>query len=109
MFMIPEFPQFKPIELSDKQEVEKITSQYPPYSDFNFVSMWSWDIKGEMRLSMLNGNLVVKFNDYITGEPFYSFLGKNKLNETAEILLNLSKEEKLHGGQHFILFLAYGT
>jgi len=26
-YMIPEFPQFKPIELSDKEEVEKITAK----------------------------------------------------------------------------------
>ena len=91
--MIPEFPNFKKLELSDKQEVEKFTSKYPPYSDFNFVSMWSWDIKGEMRISQLNNNLVVRFTDYITGEPFFSFLGDNKVNETTEALLGLSKED----------------
>jgi hypothetical protein len=91
--MIPEFPQFKGLELSDKEDVEKITKKFPPYSDFNFVSMWSWDIKGEMRISLLNGNLVVRFTDYLTGEPFYSFLGNNKVNETAEKLLELSKKE----------------
>lgn len=93
--MLSEFPNFKPIELSDKEEVEKITSKYPPYSDFNFVSMWSWDIKGQMRLSRLNDNLVVRFTDYITGKPFYSFLGNNKVNETARELLELSRKEKL--------------
>ncbi len=93
--MIPEFPEFKKLELSDKEEVEKITGKFPPYSDFNFVSMWSWDIKGEMRISLLNGNLVVRFTDYITGEPFYSFLGDSKVNETAETLLESSKEEGL--------------
>ena len=93
--MIPAFPQFKPIELSDKEQVEKITQKYPQYSDFNFVSMWSWDIKGEMRLSILNGNLVVRFTDYLTGEPFFSFIGDNEINNTAEILLQLSKKEGL--------------
>ena len=93
--MIPEFPQFKNLELTDKKEVEKITGKYPPYSDFNFVSMWSWDIKGEMRLSILNGNLVVRFTDYITGNPFYSFLGNNEVNDTVEKLLELSKKEGL--------------
>jgi len=48
--MLPEFPKFKGIELSDKEDVEKITHKYPSYSDFNFVSMWSWDIKGEMQI-----------------------------------------------------------
>lgn len=91
--MIPEFPQFKKIELSDREEINKFTKSYPPYSDFNFVSMWSWDIKGEMQISQLNNNLVVKFTDYITGDYFYSFLGNNKPNETVESLLDLSDKE----------------
>lgn len=93
--MIPEFPKMKPIELSDREEVEKITKKYPPYSDFNFVSMWSWDIKGEMRISQLNNNLVVRFTDYLTSKAFYSFLGNNKVDETAKVLLELSKKEGL--------------
>ncbi len=93
--MIPEFPQFKSLELSDKQEIEKITSKYPPYSDFNFVSMWCWDIKNEMRISLLYGNLVVRFTHYLTGEPFYSFLGETKVNETIEKLLNMTIEEEV--------------
>ena len=43
-----------------------------------------------MRISELNGNLVVKFTDYLTGEPFYSFLGKHKTTETAKKLIELS-------------------
>ena len=93
--MIPKFPEFKKIELSDKKDVEKFTSKFPPYSDFNFVSMSSWNIKGEMRLSTLHDNLIVHFTDYITGEPFYSFLGNNKVNETAEALFDLLKKEGL--------------
>ena len=44
--MIPEFPEFKKLELSNKEEIEKITQKFPPYSDFNFVSMWCLGIKG---------------------------------------------------------------
>src|SRR5688572_28215219 len=93
--MIPEFPHFKKLELKDKEDVEKFTSKFSPYSDFNFVSMWSWDIRGKMGLSMLYGNLVVRFTDYLTGEPFYSFLGNHKANETAAELMNLSQKEGL--------------
>ena len=91
--MIPQFPEFKKLELSDKEDVEKFTKQFPPYSDFNFVSMWSWDINGIVRISQLNENLVVKFSDYLTGDPFYSFLGINNVNETARLLIKNSKKE----------------
>lgn len=94
-YMIPEFPQFKKLELSDKKDIEKFTSKFPPYSDFNFVSMWSWDIKGEMRVSQMYGNFVVRFTDYITNERFYSFLGNNKVNEIAQALLDLSQKDGL--------------
>src|SRR3989344_4189442 len=93
--MIPEFPEFKKLELSDKEDVEAFTKKFPPYSDFNFVSMWSWNIKDEIKISQLNNNFVVCFTDYITGEPFCSFLGDNKVNETAEKLIELSKKEGL--------------
>ncbi len=91
-FMIPEFPEFKKIELSDKEEIEKFTSAYPPYSDFNFVSMWSWDTSGEMRISKLNGNLVVKFIDYLTKESFYSFIGNNNVEDTVDTLTEYSTQ-----------------
>jgi len=91
--MIPVFPNFKKLELTDKKDIEKFTSEFPPYSDFNFISMWSWDVKGEMRFSQLNGNLVVRFTDYLTNEPFISFIGKNKLSDTVMKLIDFSKRE----------------
>ncbi|HBE90795.1 MAG TPA: hypothetical protein DDW41_06325 [Candidatus Andersenbacteria bacterium] len=87
MAMIPEFPTFKKLEITDKKVIEDFTKQYPPYSDYNFTSLWSWDTKGEACFSFLNKNLVIKFNDYITGEPFYSFLGGHDVNSTIESLI----------------------
>lgn len=89
--MIPQFPEFKKLELSDREEIESFTKKFPPYSDFNFVSMWSWDVRGEMRVSWLNGNLVVKFSHYLTVDSFLSFIGTNMVNETAEVLIQFSK------------------
>jgi len=90
--MIPEFPNFKKIELSDKKEVESFTSKFPPYSDFNFTSLWAWDTNEKRMLSKLNGNLVVRFTDYITGKSFLSFLGENEISETTSKLITFSKE-----------------
>jgi hypothetical protein len=93
--MLPEFPEFKNLELSDREDIEKITMQYAPYSDFNFVSMWSYDNESKMQISQLHGNFVVKFADYETGEPFYTFLGSNETTDTARQLLELSEKENL--------------
>jgi uncharacterized protein len=93
--MIPQFPEFKKLELSDREEVEKFTSKYPPYADHNFLGSWSWDVHQKICISQLNGNYVMKFADYSTGEPFYTFLGNNKVNETAKALLDISKEDNI--------------
>lgn len=93
--MIPEFPQFKKLELSDREDVEKITSKYPPYSDYNFTSMWCWDTRGLIIISRLNGNLVVRFTDYLSCNPFYSFLGTGERAATIRALAKHSKSEGL--------------
>lgn len=89
--MIPQFPDFKVVEVDDRSEVESWTHKYPPYSDFNFTSLWAWDTSGERMISELNGNLVVRFTDYSTHEPFLSFLGTNETEHTARTLIDYSK------------------
>lgn len=91
--MIPQFPEFKKLKFSDKKDVESFTHKYPPYSDFNFVNLWSWNLKDEAKISQSDGNFIIKFTDYITNEPFYSFLGDQNRIKTANRLLELCKEE----------------
>jgi uncharacterized protein len=91
--MIPRFPAFKPLELSDSTEISVLTRRFPPYSDFNFVSLWSWNTQQQFQISTLHGNLVTRFTDYVSGAPFYSFLGDLKINETAHDLLARSISE----------------
>ena len=90
--MIPKFPEFKSLEITDRKEIIGYTSKFLPYSDFNFTSMWSWDIGNGFRISLLNDNLVVMFIDYISGEPFLSFLGTNEVLGTISTLLNYAKD-----------------
>lgn len=93
--MIPIYPKFKKLELEDKILIGELTSKFPGYSDFNFVSLWSYNIEDDITISTLNGNLVVKFRDYITNERFYSFIGTNKVAETIDTLLVLSENKGL--------------
>lgn len=85
--MIPEFPESKKLELSDKAIIEKFTKQFPPYSDFNFTSLWCWDTQSMAELAQLNNNLIIQFNDYLTGTPFYTFIGNDEINNTVNTLL----------------------
>ncbi|MEI6022716.1 MAG: phosphatidylglycerol lysyltransferase domain-containing protein [bacterium] len=89
--MIPHFPNFKKLELSDQEDINTYTSAFFPYSDFNFISMWSWDVEKTKLISVLNGNLVVIFNDYITNDRFLSFIGKNEVDDTIQKLFDFSQ------------------
>lgn len=88
---IPTFPKFKKLALSDKENVLLLLKPYPPYSDFNFTSLWSYNVKDDVVVSLLNNNLVIRFRDYITNEPFYSFLGTSNVIDTINQLLQFTR------------------
>lgn len=93
--MIPQFPEFKKLELEDKEEFEKATKQFEPYSDYNFASLWCYNTENDAQVSILNGNLVIRFRDYITNEPFYSFIGRGNISETVDLLTSFAKQQGL--------------
>lgn len=88
---IPPFPNFKLLELDDRLRIELITQQFEPYSDYNFISLWSYNVKNDIQISKLKDGLVVRFSDYITGEPFYSFLGSLSNSKQLSIILEYVK------------------
>jgi hypothetical protein len=80
--VIPKFPQFKDLEVSDKTFIESVTSKYAPYCDFNFEIMWAWDFNKSAKISQLNNNLVLLQKNIFTNKMVASFLGNNKLDDT---------------------------
>jgi len=90
--MIPSWPYFKKLTLDDRATIKSLTASFPPYSDFNFVSLWTYNVQDEVEWSILNDNLVVKFQSYTGDDFFYSFLGTSRRIETVKTLLARSKE-----------------
>jgi hypothetical protein len=85
--MIPPFPRFKPLEPDDRACFEAITLQHPPYSDWVFMGLLTWNPPGGCAISLFNGNLVVRARDYCGEKERYSFFGTNQVVETAATLL----------------------
>jgi hypothetical protein len=75
------------LALADRREMECVTRQFAPYSDFNFINLWSWDTTEEVLVSKLHGNLVVRFLGYMDSQPFLMFMGRQSQNETAGALI----------------------
>jgi uncharacterized protein len=95
MTPIPRFPAFRRLEIGDRAAIEAITRQFPPYSDFDFTSLYTWDVDEMCVISMLGGNLVIRFRDYTSDAHFLSFIGQNAVVETTETLLAHARQEKL--------------
>lgn len=93
--MIPQFPDFKKLELSDKTEFEEYTKKFLPYSDFNFVSIYSYNTEELIKIAIFSSNLVVMFTDYISNKPFLSFIGNTNVKETIRTLLDYSQQNGL--------------
>lgn len=91
--MIPAFPKFQKITVDLKEDIEDFVKQHSPYSDYNFVSLFSYNTLEKNEISSLNNNLVIKFHDYITLEPFFSFIGEHKIKETIQALIQHAKEK----------------
>lgn len=85
--MIPQFPSFKKLTPDDREEIETITHEHDPYSDFNFSSMWAYNTEEDFEISRINNNIIIRFQDYITNKRFYSFIGTDHVFETIHTLL----------------------
>src|ERR1019366_4090908 len=92
MGRIPEYPEYARVDSGVHEDIAEYTARYPPYSEFNYVNISSWDLVDSARVSMLNGNMVICLPDYISGTEFYSFLGDNEASITATTLLNEAEQ-----------------
>src|SRR5438045_2470988 len=92
--MLPTFPEFIALSLDGKEEYDKLISDYPPYSDISFATLhiW-WNLDGKLRLSVLNGNLVIDYQLSTDAENSgLSLIGKNKLRESIQTIFDFLKE-----------------
>jgi hypothetical protein len=104
--MVHTFPNFTPLDIADQEALERIIRSYPPHSDYNLASLWSYDTDSSLKLCLLHNNLVVIFRDYMTDEPILSFLGTNDVMTT---LLTLFDYQRKHGMHHGVSLLTKET
>lgn len=86
---IPLFPEFKKVTLKDRDLINDFTTKFESYSDFNFASIFCWDIDNTAKISKLNDNLVLQIKHYTEDRNILTFIGKNKPVSTSLKLLSL--------------------
>lgn len=78
---------FSPLNIDSKNQIEKFLSRFPVYSDFNFISLYSWNIDNSTSYSFHNENFIIKLPDYLSGDDVYSVLGDNDILTTLDVLM----------------------
>jgi hypothetical protein len=88
----PLFPNFKPLEMDDRAEIEAFTRRFEPYSDFCFSTLVFYNGSGHTRWSWLDGNLVLHLKDGFGSGAYFTILGHQKIVETAGTLIDYAME-----------------
>lgn len=104
--MFPEFPASGPIPLDAGAAVAALAQDMGRNSDFTHLSLWVWALERRIRVSALNGNLIVQYQNARTGQQGYTFAGCNKVEATAETLLSAAAE---HGWPRELFALPEAT
>jgi hypothetical protein len=91
--MFKTFPEFSKLTLEDKDEYEGYIKGFPPSSDISFAGLMTWrNTYDQMRVAVLNGNLVVPY--WIPGHKEYSglsLIGTNKVDESLCVMFDYLK------------------
>ncbi len=93
--MIRSYPYFSALELAHNNQIKSLTKRFEPYSDFNFTSLYAWNVDDTTELSILNNNLVIRMPDYLDSHVVYSILGDNNIDESLNILLEVTDKLEL--------------
>lgn len=84
----PEFPDETPLIASYRPLIDHHTSLFDPYSDMQFGSLWAWDVDGSTRISLLDGNLVLRLKDYVSCDHFFLLVGERRIARCAQLLID---------------------
>ncbi len=82
-----QYPDFKKVTIGDKDFFSSFCKEFPSYSDFNILSLLSWNANEDNSFSILDENLVIRIKDYLGEGNVYSILGRNNIEESLHTLL----------------------
>lgn len=87
---LSKFPEMSPMSALAREDLADLLAGLPPYSDYTFSSLRYWNTGDSLRLAHSHGSLVVRFNDYLTGDRFFGLAGKTGIVNAAEEVIALA-------------------
>jgi hypothetical protein len=91
----PEFPEFKPIELEDREAIQTILDGYKPEtSEWTFTNLFIWRSRYRFRWCRLGGHLLILCAQQDKEPYFLQPVGVGSRIEVVRTLLRWLREEK---------------
>lgn len=84
--------KFIELSLDNKHLILDHVNEFDSYSDYNFSSLFHWNVQGSIKFAFVGKALVLKMTDYLSGTEFLSILGKENIDEAIKVCLNTAKE-----------------
>ncbi len=78
---------FNTITASDQKLIENFVNKFLPYSDFNFVSIFSWSKHSSAKYCITNNCLFLILPDYITNKPIFTFLCDDNYRQNLNLYI----------------------
>jgi len=94
MALVKSVLRFKKIELNDLEKIRNFSSNFEPYSDFNALSIWTYNTEGLAEYCLYTDNLILKYTDYLTNKIFLTLLGATQVPSTLEQIFSYAKESR---------------
>ncbi len=92
--MFKTFPEFSKLTLADRDEYNNLIKDYPPYSEFSFVTVMTWwNVLNTAAVALLNDNIVLSY--WLPGDEDnsgLSLVGTNKIDESICQIFDHLKE-----------------
>jgi hypothetical protein len=86
--MIPSFPDFKPLEAGDRNELLRaLAAKNPQESELSAGNLFIWSEFDRPQLTRINDNLCLLLSPLNEGPFFLEPLGENRIEETTDICL----------------------
>jgi hypothetical protein len=97
VMFIPDFPEFTPLRLEDKDSYEKLIAEFPHNSDIAFATLhiW-WNLEDKLSVSLLNGNMVINY--HLPGDAQnsgYGLIGRQHIDASIKAALEYLMQERL--------------
>ncbi len=84
---------FKPLTLHNLHMINDVAGTRQVSSDINPLGLWSYNTSNNDKIALIDRNIALEIHDYITDQPFYTFVGQGDVAATARYLLDLAPKK----------------